>query len=411
MKKISLNFQIHQPWRLKSYRFFSIGNDHNYLDDRANRSLVQRMASSCYLPMNALLLSLIESSKGAFRCSFSISGVAVEQFRAYAPEVLNSFRSLADTGCVEFVAETYSHSLSSLTAGAEFEDEVRSHLDLIEAEFGLRPTTFRNTEMIYSDIIGDRIAKIGFDAVLADGSSELLEWRSPNYIYSNVINSDLKLLLRNQAASCDFAKQSLFVGDLEHHHGDVVNLFVEYSNFNNESAFDSLRSTVAAILESENLAFDTVGNLARSAEMCAVAELGSAHITSCRGGITDLLGNELQDESFVKLHALYAAVAELNDKSFNEAWHLLRSSDHLYYMATKWLTASNSDSNLNDDGVNPYNTSYEAFINFMNILSDFDIELRKALEAQREEQLKRLVKAKRGRRSTLKSSSDLSQQM
>ena len=131
MKTVCFYFQVHQPWRLKTYRFFQMGNDHNYLDDFTNRAIMQKVARECYLPMNALLLSLIEQNKGAFKCSFSITGSAVEQFKAYAPEVLESFKKLADTGCVEFLAETYSHSLSSLYSVDEFKQEVKLHTQML----------------------------------------------------------------------------------------------------------------------------------------------------------------------------------------------------------------------------------------------------------------------------------------
>ena len=153
MKTVCFYFQVHQPWRLKTYRFFQMGKDHNYLDDFTNRSIMQKIARECYLPMNALLLSLIKQNKGAFRCSFSITGSAVEQFKAYAPEVLDSFKELAATGCVEFLGETYSHSLSSLYSTEEFKQEVKLHSAMLKEELGIKPTAFRNTELIYSDDI------------------------------------------------------------------------------------------------------------------------------------------------------------------------------------------------------------------------------------------------------------------
>ncbi len=148
MKTVCLYFQVHQPWRLKKYRFFNMGKDHNYLDDLLNRSIMQKVARQCYLPMNALLLKLIRENKGKFRCSFSITGIAIEQFRTYAPEVLESFKELAATGCVEFLAETYSHSLASLSSKEDFTQQVKLHTALIKKEFGVAPTAFRNTKLI-----------------------------------------------------------------------------------------------------------------------------------------------------------------------------------------------------------------------------------------------------------------------
>ena len=177
MKTVCLYFQVHQPWRLKKYRFFNMGKDHNYLDDLLNRSIMQKVARQCYLPMNALLLKLIRENKGKFRCSFSITGIAIEQFRAYAPEVLESFKELAATGCVEFLAETYSHSLASLASKEDFTEQVKLHTALIKKEFGVKPTAFRNTELIYSDDIGAAVAEMGFRTMLAEGAKLCIRQR------------------------------------------------------------------------------------------------------------------------------------------------------------------------------------------------------------------------------------------
>ena len=173
MKTVCLYFQVHQPLRLKTYRFFNMGKDHNYLDVSANRSIMQRVAAECYLPMNNLLLRLIKENEGAFKVTFSISGLAIEQFRSYTPEVMDSFRALAETGCVEFLAETYSHSLSSLISPEEFKREVEDHVELMKNEFGYTPTSFRNTELIYSDQIGEQVAAMGVDVVVSFGAGNI----------------------------------------------------------------------------------------------------------------------------------------------------------------------------------------------------------------------------------------------
>ena len=205
MKTVCLYFQVHQPWRLKKYRFFNMGKDHNYLDDLLNRSIMQKVARQCYLPMNALLLKLIKENKGKFRCSFSITGIAVEQMRAYAPEVLDSFKELAATGCVEFLAETYSHSLASLASKEDFVEQVKLHTAMLKKEFGVKPTVFRNTELIYSDDIGAMVAEMGFRTMLAEGAKHVLGWKSPNYVYANAVDQKLRLLLRNYKLSDDIA--------------------------------------------------------------------------------------------------------------------------------------------------------------------------------------------------------------
>ena len=167
MKTVCLYFQVHQPWRLKTYRFFHIGKDHNYLDDLTNRAIMLKIARECYLPMNALLLKLIKENKGAFRVTFSLTGTVVEQFKAYAPEVLDSFRALVDTGCVELLAETYSHSLAALSSKEDFKEQVKKHTAMLKAEFGVKPKAFRNTELIYSEEIGEAVGELGFKTMLA----------------------------------------------------------------------------------------------------------------------------------------------------------------------------------------------------------------------------------------------------
>ncbi len=266
MKTVCLYFQVHQPWRLKVYRFFNIGKDHNYLDDFTNRSIMQKVARQCYLPMNALLLKLIKENKGAFRCSFSITGSAVEQFRAYAPEVLDSFRALAETGCVEFLAETYSHSLASLSSKEDFTEQVKLHAAMIKREFGVKPTAFRNTELIYSDQIGAMVSELGFKTILAEGAKHVLGWKSPDYIYTNAIDNRLRVLLRNYKLSDDIAFRfsnkgwdqypltaDKFASWIASETGEVVNLFMDYETFDRERGGESLPARRRAALPARDV--------------------------------------------------------------------------------------------------------------------------------------------------------------
>jgi len=181
---------------LRRYSYFDIGERHDYFDDELNQAILRRVAERCYIPANKLLLKLIREHKGAFKVAFSITGTAVEQMRAFAPEALESFRELADTGCVEFLGETYYHSLASLYDFREWAAQIALHSDLMEREFGLRPTVFRNTELLYSDDIGTAVGQLGFKAVLAEGVDEVLGWRSPNFMY-RVPDTNTKLLLKN----------------------------------------------------------------------------------------------------------------------------------------------------------------------------------------------------------------------
>ncbi|MBQ5878633.1 MAG: glycoside hydrolase family 57 protein [Alistipes sp.] len=395
MKTVCLYFQVHQPWRLKKYRFFNMGKDHNYLDDLANRSILQKVARQCYLPMNAMLLKLIEEHKGQFRCSFSITGIAIEQFKAYAPEVLESFKALAKTGCVEFLAETYSHSLASLASKEDFADQVKLHAAMIKKEFGVKPTAFRNTELIYSDEIGAMVSELGYKTMLAEGARHILGWKSPNYIYANSIDQKMRLLLRNYKLSDDIAFRfsnqgwdeypltaDKYVSWLtsEETPGEVVNLFMDYETFGEHQGvetgiFDFMKALPAVALASGQLEFATVSEAAKKYQPVSV--LHCPHTMSWADeerDVTAWLGNELQNEAFSKLYALKEKIAKLKSEDFNYVWNFMQTSDHFYYMATKWFSDGDVHSYFN-----PYDSAYSAFINYMNVLSDFDIELDKAL--------------------------------
>ena len=388
---------MHQPWRLKVYRFFNIGKDHNYLDDFTNRAIMQKVARQCYLPMNALLLKLIKENKGAFKCSFSITGSAVEQFRAYAPEVLDSFRALAETGCVEFLAETYSHSLAALSSKEDFVEQVKLHTKMIKEEFGKKPVAFRNTELIYSDQIGEMVSSLGFKTILAEGARHVMGWKSPNYIYTNAIENSLRVLLRNYKLSDDIAfrfsnqgwdqypltadKFAQWVAD---ENGEVMNLFMDYETFGEHQKattgiFDFMKALPKAILKHGEINFATVSEAAKASQPVGV--LHCPHVMSWADeerDVTAWLGNELQNEAFSKLYALKDRVKALKNADFDYVWNFMQTSDHFYYMATKWLSDGDVHSYFN-----PYGSSYEAFINYMNVLSDFEIEVEKAHAAKK----------------------------
>ena len=388
---------MHQPWRLKVYRFFNIGKDHNYLDDFTNRAIMQKVARQCYLPMNALLLKLIKENKGAFKCSFSITGSAVEQFRAYAPEVLDSFRALAETGCVEFLAETYSHSLAALSSKEDFVEQVKLHTKMIKEEFGKKPVAFRNTELIYSDQIGEMVSSLGFKTILAEGARHVMGWKSPNYIYTNAIENSLRVLLRNYKLSDDIAFRfsnqgwdqypltaEKFAQWIADENGDVINLFMDYETFGEHQKattgiFDFMKALPKAILKHGEINFATVSEAAKASQPVGV--LHCPHVMSWADeerDVTAWLGNELQNEAFSKLYALKDRVKALKNADFDYVWNFMQTSDHFYYMATKWLSDGDVHSYFN-----PYGSSYEAFINYMNVLSDFEIEVEKAHAAKK----------------------------
>ena len=398
MKTICLYFQVHQPLRLKKYRFFNMGKDHYYLDDFTNRSIMRKVAEKCYIPMNDLLLKLIDEHGKKFKVSFSLSGIVIEQFRMYAPEVLDSFRKLADTGCVEFMCETYAHSLASLADTEEFVEQVEMHRRLIEEEFGMKPTTFRNTELIYSDTIGETVALMGFRTMLTEGAKHILGWKSPNYVYANSINPKLKLLLRNYRLSDDIAFRfsnqgwseyplavDKYVGWLTSpdNPGEVVNLFMDYETFGEHQwaetgIFDFMSYFPKGALATKELKFATPSEV--SDEQQPVAIFHSPYPISWADeerDVTAWLGNELQNEAFNTLYSLRDKVKAVDCPDFNHVWQFLQCSDHFYYMATKWFSDGDVHSYFN-----PYGSPYEAFINYMNVLSDFRLELERKMNVQ-----------------------------
>ncbi|MBQ5737401.1 MAG: glycoside hydrolase family 57 protein [Alistipes sp.] len=390
MKTVCFYFQVHQPWRLKTYRFFQMGNDHNYLDDFTNRAIMQKVARECYLPMNALLLNLINEHKGAVRCTFSITGSAVEQFKAYAPEVLESFKRLAETGCVEFLAETYSHSLSSLYSVEDFKQEVKLHTQMLKDEFGVKPTAFRNTELIYSDDIAKAVQGLGFKTMLAEGARHILGWKSPNFVYTDGVENKLRLLLRNYKLSDDIAFRfsnegwpewpltaDKFAQWVASETGDVVNLFMDYETFGEHQKastgiFDFVKALPQALLNA-GVEFATVSEAAKKLQPVAVLHCPYAMSWADEErDVTAWLGNDLQNEAFRKLYSLSPKVKKAKNKDFEFVWHFMQNSDHFYYMATKWFSDGDVHSYFN-----PYDSAYEAFINYMNVLADFEIELDK----------------------------------
>ncbi len=382
MKSICFFFEIHQPFRLKRYRFFDIGSDHYYYDDYTNQDTLSRVAHNCYLPANETLLQMIRDTKGAFKCSFSISGVALEQLELYCPEVINSFKELAKTGCVEFLAETYAHSLACLKGETdEFEIQVKEHVKKIENLFGVKPSVFRNTEMIYSDEIGDRVADMGFKGMLTEGAKHVLGWKSPNYVYCSASRPNLKLLLKNSTLSDDITFRfsdwswnefpltaDKFMGWIKNQPEteDVINLFMGYETFGeiqkkDTGVFDFLKA-LPQFAEQLGIDFETPSQIF---ERKPVDQVSVPYPMSWADEEKDLsawLGNDLQHSAFDKLYSIGERVRLSYNKSLLQDWYYLQSSDHLYYMSTK------SGAHRQNCW---YDSPYDAFMNYMNVLSDF----------------------------------------
>jgi alpha-amylase len=391
MKTICLNFQVHQPFRYRKYRFFDIGNDSYYYDDYANETIMRKIADNCYLPANHILLKQIKKCKGKFKVSFSISGIALDQFRLYAPEVIESFKELAATGAVEFLSGTYANSLVSLVDEELFTKQVKAHDDLIEELFQQKPKVFRNSELIYSDELGDLIYRMGFETVLTEGAKHILGWKSPNYLYCNALNPRQKVLMRNHRLSDDLSfrfsntswseypltasKMTSWLIDLPKKE-EIVNIFVNYETFGEiqkkgTGIFDFLDTLPEMVLKTKELTFSTPSEAVKNLQ--PVSAVHVLHPISWADEERDLsawLGNELQKEAFKHLYDLRERVKKCNDPQLRKDWIYLQSNDHLYYMCTKFF----SDGEVHKF-FNPFGSPYEAFINYMNVLSDFTLRL------------------------------------
>jgi len=391
MKGICLVFEVHQPLRLRRYRFFDIGNDHYYYDDFTNEHILRKVADNCYLPANRILLELINKYKGQFKVSFSLTGVLIDQLELYAPDVLQSFRELAATGNVEFLAETYSHSLACMGNREEFTSQVERHREKIKSIFGTEPTSFRNTELVYSDEVGSWIADMGFKSMLTEGAKHILGWRSPDYQYCNTVNPKLKVLLRNFNLSDDIAFRfsnrdwsewpltaDKYAGWIRKkaEKAELINLFLDYETFGEHQKsetgiFEFLKALPGAIIKKTPFTFMTPTEIAGKFQPVSAIQVPTPiSWADEERDLTAWLGNDLQDAAFKKLYELADKIKKCNNEDLMIDWRYLQVSDHFYYMCTKFFS----------DGAvhayfNPYESPYDAFMNYMNVLSDFEKRL------------------------------------
>ncbi len=391
MPDICFYFQVHQPYRLRHYTFFDIGQSPFYEDEDANCGILLKVARKCYLPMNALLLRLIKRHEGRFKASFSISGTALDQFEAYAPEVIQSYRELMETGCVEMLSETCAHSLAFLYSPEEFRLQVRRHDDRIEELFGVRPSVFRNTELIYNNALARAVEDMGYRAILAEGADHVLGWRSPNYLYRPAGCRNLRLLLKNYSLSDDIAFRfsnrqwpefpltaDKFASWLQAAatSGNLVNLFMDYETFGEHQwestgIFQFMEALPDAVLRLPGFAFVTPSEAAERHE--PVADLDVHNFMSWADVERDLtawLGNDMQHDAIEAVYRLEQRVKRRNDPDMLRTWQRLQTSDHFYYMCTKWFSDGDVHSYFN-----PYGTPYDAYINYMNVLADFTLRI------------------------------------
>jgi len=403
MSSVCFYFQVHQPRRIKRYRFFDIGHDHEYFNDAAERDtnnarIARKVADKCYLPANAALLDNLQHYPD-FRVAFSISGIALEQFEEYTPEVIESFKRLVDTGRVEVLSETYYHSLTFLHSSEEFKEQVKLHADKVRVLFGVRPYVFRNTELIYRNDIAALVADMGYLGMLAEGADHLLGWRKPTYVYHAKGDPTFRLLLKHYKLSDDIAFRfsnrgweewpltaPKFAQWVNAHNGDghVINLFMDYETFGEHQwedtgIFHFLRAVPGEILRHQDNNFVTPSEAL--AQYDPVGELDAPHYVSWADIERDLSAwqsNAIQHDALRAFAELERDVKQSGDEALLCDWRRLSTSDHFYYMCTKWF----QDGDVHEY-FNPYESPYEAYIAYMNVLNDLRLRARSVPRAYR----------------------------
>ena len=390
MASVCFYFQVHQPFRLRRYSVFD--SEPTYFDDFKNAEICRKVSNKCYLPANNMFLELIRKYDGAFRISYSITGVIMEQFEQASPKVLDSFKELADTGCVEFLAETYYHSLSFLYSRDEFVEQVDLHRSKIRSLFGQNPKVFRNTELIYNNELAQLVAQMGFKAVLCEGADHILGYRSPNFLHHPPRCSQITLLLKNYRLSDDIAFR---FGDRQwkewpltaekfadwinqvNGNGYAVNLFMDYETMGEHQwadtgIFDFMQHLPDKILAYGTNDFRTPSQVID--QYPVAGELDVPHTISWADTERDLsawLGNAMQSNALHELYRLENQIKAKGDQALLADWRKLQSSDHFYYMCTKYF----SDGDVHKY-FNPYESPYDSYINFMNVLDNIRGRLR-----------------------------------
>jgi alpha-amylase len=384
MPAVCFYFQVHQPYRLRRYSVFD--TDRDYFDEYKNKEIIRKVAQKCYLPANKMLLEAIRRHGGRFKVTFSITGVALEQFEEAAPEVLDSFRELNETGNVEFLNETYYHSLAFLYSREEFRAQVELHRNKIKQLFGQEPRVFRNTELIYNNDLAHFVSHMGYDAVLTEGADHILGYRSPNFVYRPPHAPHLKLLLKNYRLSDDIAfrfsnpnweqyplhadKFAKWVNQINGN-GLCCNLFMDYETIGEHQwaetgIFDFMAQVPDEILKTPENRFTTPGQLVEQAE--PAGEIDVPHMISWADTERDLsawLGNAMQSNALHELYKLEGALKEKGDAALLADWRKLTTSDHYYYMCTKYFADGTVHKYFS-----PYESPYDSYINFMNVLDN-----------------------------------------
>lgn len=379
MKNICFCFQIHAPYRLKRYRFFEIGHDHYYYDDMATEEHVNWLVQTSYLPLCQTLKDMINLSKGKFHCAISVSGTMIEMFEQFNPEMIDILKELAATKCVEFLATPYSYSLASEYNGEEFKRQLKLQGSLLETILGVKAQSVWNTELLYTDEEAYNLNKMGYKVILSEGAKHILSWKTPNKMYQSAGAPKMKVMLRNTNLSDElsfhFSDPSWgnFPIDAEKYANqlqalpegeDIINIWVGAETFGirqnaGSGIFDFLKALPYFVLERE-MGFITPSEAAK--KMAAEDILSSPYPLTWSGEAKDLsvyTGNDLQQEALNKLYTVTERVHLCQDKNLKTNWLRLQDVNYLHYM------------NHIDQGETQYESAYDAFINYMNVLSDF----------------------------------------
>ncbi len=396
-KAIVLYMHVHQPYRIrKNYTIFDAGVNHDYFiapsdDPMANEAILHKVTEKSYLATNKVLKGLIEAHP-EFKVSLSITGTILEQMENWSPRALHSFQDLASTGKVEFVGETYHHSLAFFYSQSEFEIQVQMHRDKIQELFGQTPKVFRNTELSYNNDLAVWAERSGYKAILAEGWDPILGWRSPNFVYRPTGTDTIKLLMKNYKLSDDVAfrfgdqnwKEWPLTADKFSHwlsqtdNAQIFNLFMDYETFGEHQwgesgIFDFLQHLPSQWLNDGDHTFMTVSEAADSHE--AADEIDTPYTTTWADTERDLsawLGNPMQHEAITALYNLQNPILQSGDLQLIEDWRKLQTSDHFYYMCTKWFNDGDIHAYFS-----PYETPYQAHITFMNAFHDLKYRLTK----------------------------------
>ncbi len=397
MLNIVFYFQVHQPYRLKHFNVLDINNGDSIFDERLNAQVMKKVAEKCYLPTNELLLKLIKQHEGKFKIAYSITGTAIEQFKLYSPETLDSFKKLVDTGCVELLGETYYHSLSFLYDTNEFLDQVMMHRQLMQDEFGYNTTTFRNTELIYQDRLSDLVFEIdGFKTIITEGVDRILQWRTPLYAYKNY-SKDINLLLKYYQLADDIAFRfsnrdwpeypltvDKFVNWIDHltlaetgGKNLFLNLFMDYETFGehqwaSSGIFDFMEHFPAAVLKKDHLGFATPNQTTALANYQQEA-LSIPEAVSWADEQRDLsawLDNDMQKNAIETLYELFIRIKDKGDPELLRTARMLSTSDHFYYMCAKYFQDGDVHKYFS-----PYDSPDQAYIYYITALAELEEKL------------------------------------